>query len=93
MSGVSPFGYNAHMNATKTFRNTAFKVRDYECTNIVACQGEHEPCDCHPVAVGGGIVAHHEDCVSRHWSPCDASILVGLTQIATECGVTFFGHL
>lgn len=31
----------------KTFRNTAFTRRDYECTNIVACQTESAPAGQH----------------------------------------------
>ena len=27
----------------KTFKNTNFKSRDYECTNIVACVGHMKP--------------------------------------------------
>lgn len=27
----------------KFYRNTAWKDRDYECTNVVACQALHKP--------------------------------------------------
>lgn len=27
----------------KTFKNTSFKKRDYECTNVVACQAASAP--------------------------------------------------
>jgi hypothetical protein len=27
----------------KTFKNTSFLKRDYECTNVVACQGNAPP--------------------------------------------------
>ena len=30
---------------TKTFKNTKFTRRDYEATNVVACQGETAPAD------------------------------------------------
>jgi hypothetical protein len=33
------------METTKTFRNTKFSKRDYEATNVVACQGETAPAD------------------------------------------------
>jgi len=29
--------------ALKTFRNTKFTKRDYECSNVVACQAETAP--------------------------------------------------
>lgn len=27
----------------KTFKNTSYKTRDYECTNVVYCQAESMP--------------------------------------------------
>ena len=27
----------------KTFKNTSFTKRDYECANVIACQGENAP--------------------------------------------------
>ena len=27
----------------KTFKNTSFTKRDYECTNVIACQGDVAP--------------------------------------------------
>lgn len=59
------------------YRNTNFKKRDYDCTNIVACQ---------PIDGGAAIIRDG-------YEPCDASILVGLTPLWIERGVRYFGHL
>lgn len=40
---VRPDGVGYMENTLKTFKNTSWKTRDYECTNIVACQAPAAP--------------------------------------------------
>ena len=59
------------------YLNRAFKKRDYECTQIVACQ---------PLDSGTAIIPEGYD-------PAPASILIGLTPLWTQGGVRYFGYL
>jgi hypothetical protein len=59
------------------YRNTAFKKRDCECTNIVACQ---------PIDGGTAIVP-------EGYEPADSSILIGLTPLWIQGGTRYFGYV
>ena len=59
------------------YRNREFKKRDYECTQIVACQ---------PIDSGTAIIP-------KGYDPAPASILVGLTHLWTQGGTRYFGYL
>ena len=63
--------------AQPVYRNTAFKKRDYECTQIVACQ---------PVDSGTAIIP-------EGYEPAPESILIGLTTLWTQGGTRYFGYL
>lgn len=71
-----------YFRVLKTFRNTEFVKRDYECTNIVACQAESA------VAIGRCF-----DERSPKWVECDDSVLNGLTMLGIERGVRLYGYL
>ena len=59
------------------YRNRKFKKRDYECTQIVACQ---------PIDSGTAIIPEGYD-------PCPSDILVGLTPLWIQGGVRYYGYL
>lgn len=59
------------------YRNREFKKRDYECTQIVACQ---------PIDSGTAIIPEGYD-------PCPSDILVGLTPLWIQGGVRYYGYL
>ena len=59
------------------YRNRAFKKRDPDCTNIVACQ---------PIDSGTAIIPDGYD-------PAPESILIGLTPLWIQGGTRYFGYL
>jgi hypothetical protein len=63
-----------------TYRNTNFTKRDYESTNIVACQTEGNP------SVNG-------DRQRIEWMPATEGVLNGLTALYICDGVRYFGYL
>lgn len=65
----------------KVFKNTAFTKRNYDCTNVVACEAENNE-----LFLAMGLV-------SGNWVECDRSNLNGLSQLYVRCGVRFYGYL
>lgn len=68
------------METLKTFKSKNWTARNYECTNVVACQA---------VAAPEGKIAIH----GENWVECDESALAGLTQLEICAGVRYFGYL
>lgn len=63
------------------FKNRNFTKRDYECTNIVACEAAERP------AFGwNGAPADY-------WEPAKPGLLAGLQDIGSMAGVKFWGYL
>lgn len=64
----------------KTFRNTSFTKRNYECTNIVMCQTDGDP------KVQG-------DRQSIAWEETTQQIPAGMVSLYVCNGVRYFGYL
>jgi len=65
----------------KVFKNTAFIKRNYDCTNVVACEAENNE------------MFQEMGLIPSNWVEGDRSILNGLSQIYMRCGVRFYGYL
>lgn len=63
----------------KAYKNTKFNTRDYECTQIVACETEGDP-----KLIG--------DRQGIEWEPI-GTVPAGLTQLYICNGVKYFGYL
>lgn len=61
------------------YKNPLFTVRNYECTNIVACEAPPE----REITTQGG----------EPWPVADREILANLTHLWTEAGVRYFGYM
>ena len=61
----------------QVYKNKRFKKRDYDATNIVACQ-----------PIDGGTAFISED-----YEPAPDSILDGLTKLWIQGGVQYYGYL
>jgi hypothetical protein len=64
----------------KTFKNSAFKKRDYEATNIVCCQAE-------------SIELAAKVSPGAPWVECDESELTKLDKLWIQAGVSFYGYM
>lgn len=64
----------------EVFKNTHFTKRNYECTNVVACELIRDALQPNPKAPEG-------------YEACDPEILSGLTSLWIEAGVRYYGHM
>lgn len=80
----SKWGYvwpiNEQRHAMTTYRNANFTKRNYECTNIVMCQTEHNP-------------KERGDMRNIEWKETNEAIPSNMTQLWICDGVRYFGYL